>query len=55
MIGSDMDNTIIQLNDSSETTISDLKEAQVEASEVHNKFLLWEAMRLLESTQGGEP
>jgi hypothetical protein len=55
MIGSDMDNTIIQLHDGSETTLSDLKEAQVEAFEVHDKFIAWEAMRLLASTQGGEP
>jgi hypothetical protein len=48
-----MDNTIIQLNDGSETTLSDLKEAQVEAdnSQVDDKFIAWEIMRNIESTK----
>lgn len=51
-----MDNTILQLHDGSVTTLADLKEAQVDAFEVNDKFIAWEALRLLALTQqGGEP
>lgn len=37
--------TLVQLNDGTETTISDLKEQQVEPAP--NPAIIWEAMRLL--------